>query len=268
MRSRWHSPWCCGTPFKEYDWRGRILVLAAAAFFCAYCLVWAGIDRERYLLPITTLWLPFCVYEVDRWRKRARRTWTRYACLAVAAVNLPLFAANLIHSGIVIQKRHGLGERFYADENPAWSNPDLDKLVAWLRSNVGKNDVLCLENPFLINYETGRPAVVLPEQIAPDDFAKFLAEYGVTCWAQNTTTPSAMHINWKTCSARSNTRGAIEVGRCGTYHVWRLRIPGQARIGLNRRHDDYSIADMNLPGRVGLKEARNYGRLSTKINCA
>jgi hypothetical protein len=207
---------------KECDWRKRVLALAAAAFLCAYCLVWAGIDRERYLLPITTLWLPFCVYEVDRWRKRARRAWVRYACLAVVAVNLPLYAANLIHSGIVIQKRQGLGERFYADENPAWSNPDLDKLVAWVRSNVGKHDVLCLENPFLINYETGRPAIVLPEQISPEDFTKFLAECGVSYWAQNSVYTKRDPHRLEDLQRVIQRAGATEVGRCGTYHVWRL----------------------------------------------
>jgi len=214
---------------KEYDWRKRVLVLAAAAFLCTYCLVWAGIDRERYLLPITALWLPFCVYELDRLGNRAQRPWARYACIAVIAANLPLFAANLIHSGIVIQKRQMIGERFYADENPAWSNPDFGRLAAWVRSNVGERNVLCLENPFLINYETGRAAVMLPEQIAPHDFVEFLAEYGVTYWVQNTVHTKRDPHQLAELQRAVERAGATEVGRCGTYQIWRIPRESQSK---------------------------------------
>lgn len=43
---------------QPIDWRKQQVALVPALFLCAYCLVWAGMDRERYLLPITTFWLP------------------------------------------------------------------------------------------------------------------------------------------------------------------------------------------------------------------
>ncbi len=222
---------------RGYDRRKRVLALIPAAFLFAYCLVWGGIDRERYLLPVTTFWLPLCIYELVRLRRQARRIWVHRALLAVALVNLPLFAANLIRSGVVIQERRSIGERFYADANSAWSNPDVDQLIAWIRSNVDATEVLCLENPFLINYETGRNAVVLPEQISPNDFQKFLTEYRVKYWVQNVSYTKRDPGRLKELEHAVQDAGATEVVQCGTYRIWYVAklVPGLIRVGATGR---------------------------------
>ncbi len=102
----------------EYGWRRRHLAFTGAAFLCAYSLVWAGMDRERYLLAVTTFWLPLCVCEVTRLTREAPSRWTRRACVAALAAVLPLLAANAIHAGLAIQRRQRPAERFYARPQP------------------------------------------------------------------------------------------------------------------------------------------------------
>jgi hypothetical protein len=205
---------------NQYDPQKRALALIATAFFAAYCLVWAGMDRERYLLAITPFWLPLCVYELDLLRKHSPRLWMRHAGFAFLLVNLPLSVGNLLYSATVIQGRHGLAERFYAKPNISWSNPDLPRLTDWIRTNVGAQDVLCLENPFLVNYETQRPAIVLPEQLAPGRFLEFLHAYGVRYWINNSTFTKRRLKDLASLRRAIESSGAALTARCGTYEVW------------------------------------------------
>jgi hypothetical protein len=204
----------------DYPWRLRHLVLVPAAFFCAYCLVWAGIDRERYLLILTALLLPMCLLEVDQWRRDARRSWVRRASLFVIVINLPLLLGNVISANVEKHNRRGLGERFYAEHNPAWSNPDIGKLASWIQASIPEGEVLCLENPFLINYLTGRPTIVLPEQIQPHEFAKFLNYYNVRYWVNNTNYTKRRAEDLERLEQLLIAAGARETARCGTYRVY------------------------------------------------
>ena len=204
----------------DYPWRRRHLVLVPTAFFCAYCLIWAGIDRERYLLAVTAFLLPMCLLELDQWRRDARRPWVRRACLFVLAVNLPLFLASTISANIRKHSRSGLGERFYAQHNPAWSNPDIGKLATWIKANLSEGEVLCLENPFLLNYLTGRPTIMLPERMQPDEFAKFLSYYKVRYWVSNTTYTKRPAEELQRLEQSLINAGALEMGRCGSYRLY------------------------------------------------
>src|SRR5262249_35648968 len=151
----------------------------------AYSLVWGGIDRERYLLAVTPLLLPFCVLEADRWRRDAARAWVRAAGALAFAGTLVSLGLYVVRADVQIARRTGYGERFSAGPNPAWSNPYLEPLAAWIEAHTAPTDVLAAENPFLLNYLTRRPAVVLPERIEPARFAEFLRDYGVRYWVSN-----------------------------------------------------------------------------------
>jgi len=206
----------------QYDRRKEMLAIAAAAFFCSYCLIWAGMDRERYLLAVTPFWLPLCLSEANRLRLEAGRTWVRRASLLVMAANLPLSVAAVAYAGIRIQERQAPGERFYARENPAWSNPDAEKLSAWITANLRAGEVLCMENPFLFNYQTGCIAVVIPEELEASRLGDFLQDYHVSYFINNTVftrrSPDALEAleraAWKA--------GAREAARCGTYRIFRM----------------------------------------------
>lgn len=209
----------------RYDWRTRHLALVAAVFLFSYCLVWGGIDRERYLLPVTTFLLPLCLLEVDKWRTGARRAWVRSIWLAVMFANLPLYLANTVHAGMAIQSRAGLGERFYASANPAWNNPDLEDLASWVRAHVRDGEALC---------------VVLPEGMAPDRFTRFLDEYGVRYWVNNTlfTKRSPQYLEGLEQAVRA--AGAQEVARLGPYRVWRLPLEQNRSRMLRNVGDEFS----------------------------
>ncbi len=206
---------------REWEWRRRHLVFTAAAFFLVYCMVWAGIDRERYLLPVTTFLLPICLWEADRWRLKTQNPWSRRAAVAVMSVSLPLLLANVLSAGLAVQSRAG-GERFYAVENPAWANPDFDELAAWVRANVAEEEVVCLENPFLLNYLTGRPTVVLPERIDPERFGDFLSSFRVAYWVNNTVYTKRAPETLRGLEAAAGSGGAEPAGECGTYRIWRI----------------------------------------------
>ena len=205
-------------------WRGRHLAYTGAAFFCAYSLVWAGMDRERYLIAVTSFWLPLCVWEAVRLARESSSRWARGACVAALAAGLPLLAANVIRADIAIQRRDRPGERFYASRNPAWDNASMAGLAAWIRANVADDDVLCLENPFLVNYLTGRAALILPEQIRPGEFIRFLSEYNVRYWVNNTVDTKRPVALLDALRQAALAAGFTEVARCGTYEVW--RVPG------------------------------------------
>ncbi len=204
------------------DWRKGQLALVPAIFLVAYCLVWAGMDRERYLLAVTTFWLPLCLLEVDGWRTAARKRWIRYACVAVMAVNLPLMLGYSVRADARILARTSLGERFYATENPAWSNPDFDRLVAWARNNVAENAVVCLENPFLLNYRTGSLTLVLPEQIRESEFLSFLGYYGVRYWVNNSIYTKRLPALLNRLEQTVQAAGARNVANIGTYRIWQI----------------------------------------------
>ncbi len=210
-------------------WRGRHLAYTGAAFLCAYSLVWAGMDRERYLLAVTSFWLPLCVWEAARLTREASSRWARRAWVTALAAGLPFLAANAIHAGLAIQRRDRPGERFYASHNPAWDNASMAGLAAWIRANVGDDDVLCLENPFLVNYLTGRAALVLPEQTHPGEFIRFLSEYNVRYWVNNTVDTKRPVALLDALRQAAFTAGFTEVAHCGTYEVWRVPRTG-ARI--------------------------------------
>jgi hypothetical protein len=178
-------------------------------------------DRERYLLAVTTFWLPLCLLETDRWRRQARG-WRRVACVTLMATNLPLFVARGLSAGMTIQQRVRPGERFYAPENPAWSNPDLEQLAAWIHSNVRHDEVVCAENPFLINFFTESLALVQPEQIPASDFPGFLQNCNVRYWICN-----RVHTKWPQARldalrAAARRAGWQQAARCGTYEIWKL----------------------------------------------
>ncbi len=200
--------------------RRRQLALVPAIFLCAYCLVWAGMDRERYLLAVTTFWLPLCLLEVDLWRTAARRRWVRYGCVAIMAVNLPLFLGYTLRADAVMRSRTGLAERFYARENPAWSNPDFERLAAWVSNNVTENEVVCLENPFLLNYRTGRLTLILPEQIRESEFLNFLGYYRVRYWVNNSVYTKRPPELLNKLEQTVQVGGAPNVANVGTYHIW------------------------------------------------
>jgi len=204
------------------SWRQKHLVYVPAAFFCAYCLIWAGIDRERYLLAITTFWLPLCVAEVHRWWRMAHSPWVRAACLGILAANLPLLLGYTISANLRMLSRTRVAERFYARDNPAWSNPDLPELADWIRTNVRADEVLCLENPFLVNFQTGRLTLLLPEQTKPAEFARLLRCYRVRYWVNNTVFTKYRRETLMDLEGAARAAGALEVTRCGTYQVWRI----------------------------------------------
>ncbi|HYK87293.1 MAG TPA: hypothetical protein VE398_00890 [Acidobacteriota bacterium] len=204
------------------SWRKQLLTFVPLAFFCAYCAIWAGIDRERYLLAVTTFLLPLCVDEVHRWSRAARRPWVRIACLGILVANLPLLLGYTVAADFKLLHRKTVGERFYASENPAWSNPDLAQLADWIRSNVGPNEVTCLENPFLVNYQTGRLTLLLPERTKREEFLKFLRYYSVRYWVNNKVLTKYRPADLAGLERVVQESGAREVARCGTFQVWRI----------------------------------------------
>jgi hypothetical protein len=207
---------------RSLDHSRRLLLLVPAGFFAAYCLVWAGMDRERYLLPITTFLLPFCLLQVNEWRARSSHEWVRAACIVIMAVNVPLFAGKTVASGLAVRSRERLGERFYARTNPAWSNPDMDSLARWIRENVGAGEVICLENPFLANYLTGRCTLLLPQQMPPTEFVRFLAHYRAQYWVNNVTFTNYPRGELDNLEQVIKQAGAELAAVCGTYRVWKL----------------------------------------------
>ena len=96
------------------------------------------------------------------------------------------------------------------------------RLDDWIRANVGTDEVLCLENPFLVNYSTERPAVIIPAGIAPGSFPGFLAAYRVRYFVANRdyTKLSRQEIDRLEKAVRA--AGATKVAECGTYRVYRL----------------------------------------------
>jgi hypothetical protein len=179
-------------------------------------------DRERYLLPVTTFLLPLCLLEVDGWRRRARGSTTRLACIALMGLNLPLFAARALAADFAIQQRTRPGERFYAADNPAWSNPDLEQLATWIRANVREDEVVCAESPFLINFFTGSLAVVQPGQIRASEFSAFLRACKVSFWIINPVYTKQPGSALKELREAVRTAGGKAAARCGTYEIWRL----------------------------------------------
>jgi hypothetical protein len=219
--------------WREYDWRKRHLLVTGAAFFGAYCLIWAGMDRERYLLAVTPFWLPLCVYEATRLRVAARARWLRCALPVALVAGLPLMTANMIHAGIAVHGRTRLAERFYAKHNAAWDNSSISALTDWIRQNTADRDVLCLENPFLVNYATRRPAVVLPEQLRADEFFRFLSEYNVSYWIENSVDTKRPADGQEALRQSVSAAGGTEIARIGTYRVWRL-----PRAGVEQRNTE------------------------------
>jgi hypothetical protein len=211
---------------KHYSEGARLLAFVGFAFFSAYCLVWAGMDRERYLLAVTTFLLPLCLLEADRLRRQARDRRIRIACVLILAVQAPLLLANFIYAGVAVHRREQPAERYYARANPSWDNPDLTSLFVWIRSHVGENEVICSENPFLINYQTGRAAVLLPEQLGPGDFSRFLAYYRVNYWISNETYTKRFPGQDQALEPAARAYGMNEAARCGTYVVWKKQAVG------------------------------------------
>jgi hypothetical protein len=137
-------------------------------------------------------------------------------------MNLPLLVGNIAASGVKVQGRPLIGERFYAADNPAWSNPDIGGLTNWVGSHLGRDEVICAENPFLLNYLGRRSTVLLPEQVRPELFVKFLKDYRVSYWVTNlvyTKRPAGWLRELETAVQAA---GAREVGAPGTYRVWKL----------------------------------------------
>ncbi len=209
----------------KYDWHNQLVGTVGLAFLIAYCMVWSGIDRERYLLAVTPLVLPLCLAELDRWRTCAIHSLARRAFAPAAVTAFLLCLSNVIHADLNVVRRRAPAERFYARENPAWSNPDLATLVDWIRGNTSANDVLCLENPFLINYYTERPGVIIPAGIGPEHLTRFLEHYEVRYLISNRIytkmTPEAVDLLEKALRDAGDQRAA----ECGTYRVFRLRRP-------------------------------------------
>jgi hypothetical protein len=206
--------------FRDPSWRKQHLALVPAAFFVSYCLVWSTLDRERFLIAITPFWLPLCLLEVNHWRLNSRRKWIRIAAVIMMSVNLPLFLANVIYADFKIQNRTGFGDRFYASEDSTWSNPDVPALADWIRANTDRNEIFCFENPFLANYLTGRPSLLLPENVIPADFLPLLKSYKVRYWVNN-----PVYTNRTTRLLRElreivRNKGAKQIAQCGTYEVW------------------------------------------------
>jgi hypothetical protein len=194
----------------------------AGAFFCAYCLVWAGIDRERYLLPVTTFLVPVCLLEAYRWWCGPDGGWKRKAGAVLLFMNLPLLAGNITAAGFKVQSRTLIGERFYAADNPSWSNPDIQVLADWVRRHLGGDDVICAENPFLLNYLTARSAVLLPEQVQPEGLRRFMKDYGVSYVAINPVFTKRDPQRLLASERALEAAGASEAGVAGTYRVWKL----------------------------------------------
>jgi hypothetical protein len=205
-----------------YDQRTRLLPVVATSFFFAYCLVWAGIDRERYLLPVTTFLMPLCMLEAHGWWSGAHADWKKKAGAVLIFMNLPLLVGNVAASGVKVHGRQLMGERFYAADNPAWSNPDITGLANWVESHLGKHEVICAENPFLLNYLTGHSTVLLPEHVRPEGFARFLKDYRVSYWVTNLVYTKRPAGQLQELEAAVKTAGAHEVGAAGTYRVWKL----------------------------------------------
>jgi len=208
--------------FRDPSWRKQHLALVPAIFFISYCLVWSTLDRERFLIAITPFWLPLCLMEVNRWRLHSTRKWIRVASIIIMGINLPLSLANVIHADFKIQRRTGFSDRFYAKKDPAWSNPDMEALAVWIRTNTGKDEIFCLENPYLANYLTGRPTLLLPEKMPAAEFLSLLKYYRVDYWVNN---PVYTNRSPKLLGELRETvrnAGAQQIGRCGTYEVWRI----------------------------------------------
>jgi hypothetical protein len=206
---------------RDPSWRKQHLALVPAIFFISYCLVWSTLDRERFLIAITPFWLPLCLMEVNRWRLHSKRKWIRVASIIIMGINLPLSLANVIHADFKIQRRTGFSDRFYAKKDPAWSNPDMEALAVWIRTNTGKDEIFCLENPYLANYLTGRPTLLLPEKMPAAEFLSLLKYYRVDYWVNN---PVYTNRSPKLLGELRETvrnAGAQQIGRCGTYEVWR-----------------------------------------------
>ncbi len=207
---------------KNVPWGRRQLVLTALLFFAGYCLAWSALDRERYLISVTPFLIPLCLLETQRWTERARLTWQKYMGRGVMFAGLPLLMANVASANVTIQQRTGWGERFYANPNPAWNNPDVPQLAGWIEQNVSRGDVVCLENPFLLNYLTRRSCLLLPVGVQPDEFITFLRHYGVRFWINNQTFSQRPAEELECLAAVVADDGATLVRHCGSYQVWEL----------------------------------------------
>jgi hypothetical protein len=215
----------------RYDPRTRLLPVVSLSFFLAYCLVWAGIDRERYLLPVTTFLIPLCMLEAHRLGCGAHVGWQKTMGAVLIFMNLPLLVGNIAASGVKVQGRPLIGERFYAADNPAWSNPDIGGLANWIGSHLGRDEVICAENPFLLNYLARRSTVLLPEQVRPELFVKFLKDYRVNYWVTNLVYTKRAAGQLRELETAVQAAGAREVGAPGTYRVWKLMdTPTAARF--------------------------------------
>jgi hypothetical protein len=208
--------------FRDQSWNRRIIAFIPMIFFIAYCLVWAGMDRERYFIAIIPFLLPLCLTEINRWRLISHRKWIRVVLIFIMSVNLPLLLAYVIHSDLTIQRRTGIGERFYARDNPAWSNPDMAALADWISKNTGPDEVICLENPFLANYLTGRPALLLPEHMSAANFPVFLNTYKVRYWINNSIYTKRSPERLAELRQAVRNAGAQEAGHSGSYEIWRI----------------------------------------------
>jgi hypothetical protein len=217
--------------FNDPDWRRRHLAIVPAVFFVGYSLVWSTLDRERFLLAMTPFWLPLCMVEVNRWRTDSARKWVRVAALLILTVNLPLSLANVLRADWKIQHRTGFGERFYAREDPSWSNPDVVALAAWIRYNTAKDEIFCLENPFMANYLTGRLALLMPENLKPADFLPLLHSYKVRYWINNPVYTNRSAERLSELRTEAQKAGARLIDRCGTYEIWAIEEPKPERKG-------------------------------------
>ena len=213
--------------FRDPSWRKQHLALVPTVFFISYCLVWSTLDRERFLLAITPFWLPLCVMEVNRWRLQSKRKWIRVASFIIMGINLPLSLANVVHADFKIQHRSGFSDRFYAKTDPAWSNPDMEALAGWIRTNAGKGDIFCLENPFLVNYLTGRPTLLLPENMPAAEFLPILKYYRVRYWVNNPVYTNRPPGLLKELREAVQNAGAQQIDQCGTYEIWRIGAGNQ-----------------------------------------
>jgi hypothetical protein len=211
--------------FNDPDWRRRHLAIVPAVFFVGYSLVWSTLDRERFLLAMTPFWLPLCIVEVNRWRTTSARKWIRIAALLILIINLPLSLANVLRADWKIQHRTGFGERFYAREDPSWSNPDVAALAAWIRKNTAKDDIFCLENPFMANYLTGRLALLMPENLQQADFLPLLHTYKVRYWINNPVFTNRSAVRLSELRTEAQKAGAQLIDRCGTYEIWAMAEP-------------------------------------------
>ena len=213
--------------FRDQSWRKQHLALVPAAFFISYCLVWSTLDRERFLVAITPFWLPLCLMEVNRWRLHSKRKWIRVAFVVIMGINLPLSLANVVHADFQIQRRSGFSDRYYAKKDLAWSNPDMEALAGWIGTHTQKDEIFCLENPYLVNYLTGRPTLLLPEKMPAAEFLPLLKYYKVHYWVSNAVyTNRSPRLLKELCEAAQNA-GAQRIDRCGTYEIWRIGAGNQ-----------------------------------------